>query len=413
MTSRSQTVITYLRTPHAVRERCYQLFNLACENRLQHFRCDLSRLGAVADYVIEVTRRQYPSLQIPWHSRWRHFEAGGIPRLQHLNQGLVELSSLEQTRARLDLVVVSVLLDAGSGGDWCYRETATNQVYRRSEGLAVASLEMFMRGMFSSDPDQPLRVDAPALQSLRLEHLIQGFQVSLSNPLVGLEGRLQLLQRLGEALSRAPQWFGSEPPRPGYLADYFLDFTPSLSASTFLGVILESMGSIWPGRIAIENVNLGDVWPHPALFKENLYDQVGIELVPFHKLSQWLVYSMLEPLEALPLQITDLDSLTGLAEYRNGGLCLDLGLLQVKDTSLLTQSFPPGHEVVVEWRALTLCLLDLIAEEMRRKLRLSASELPLGKVLQGGTWTAGRQIAAELRPDAAPPIRVESDGTVF
>jgi hypothetical protein len=413
MTSRSQTVITYLRTPHAVRERCYQLFNLACENRLQYFRCDLSQLGAVADYVIGVIRHQYPSLQIPWHSRWRHFEAGGVPRLQHLDQRLAGASLLEQGRTKLDLVMVSVLLDAGAGGDWCYREAETKQVYRRSEGLAVASFEMFMRGMFSSDLEHPLRVDAPALQSLTLAQLIQGFQVSLSNPLVGLEGRLQLLQRLGEALSHAPQFFGPDLPRPGYLADYFLQFTPSLTASTILRVILESMGSIWPGRIAIENVNLGDVWPHPALFKENLYDQVGIELVPFHKLSQWLVYSLLEPLEALPLQITDLDALTGLAEYRNGGLCLDLGLLQVKDMSLLTQSFLPGHEVVVEWRALTICLLDLIAEEIRRKLRLSARELPLGKVLQGGTWTAGRQIAAELRPDAAPPIRVESDGTVF
>ncbi len=406
-------MITYLRTPHAVRERCYQLFNLACENRLQHFRCDLSRLGMVTDYVIGVTRHQYPSLQIPWHSRWRHFEAGGIPRLKQLDQRLEGYPLLEQTRARLDLVVVSVLLDAGAGGDWSYREASTDQLYRRSEGLAVASLEMFQRGMFSSDPDQPLRVDAPALLALTLGDLIQGFQVSLSNPLVGLEGRLQLLQRLGEALSPAPQIFGAELPRPGYLADYFLEFTPSLSASTILRVILERMGSIWPGRIAIENVNLGDVWPHSALFKENLFDQVGIELVPFHKLSQWLVYSMLEPLEALPLEITELDALTGLAEYRNGGLCLDLGLLQVKEIAILTQSFPAGHEVVVEWRALTLCLLDLIAEEMRRKLRLSASELPLGKVLQGGTWTAGRQIAAELRPDAAPPIRVESDGTVF
>ncbi len=169
------------------------------------------------------------------------------------------------------------------------------------------------------------------------------------------------------------------------------------------------MGNIWPGREAIAGVNLGDVWLHAALKGNNPYDQY----VPFHKLSQWLTYSLLEPLQELGLEITRLDELTGLPEYRNGGLCLDLGLLEVKDTAILQESHLPGSEVIVEWRALTVSLLDRIAAAIRQKLNLSSTELPLVKVLQGGTWTAGRRIAAQLRVGGVPPIQIESDGTVF
>jgi Protein of unknown function (DUF1688) len=58
-------------------------------------------------------------------------------------------------------------------------------------------------------------------------------------------------------------------------------------------------------------------------------------------------------------------------------------------------------------------LLDLIAVTVREKLGMSPEELPLVKILQGGTWTAGRKIAAELRTNGIPPIQIESDGTVF
>ncbi|MCY7390221.1 MAG: URC4/urg3 family protein, partial [Leptolyngbyaceae cyanobacterium CAN_BIN12] len=131
------------------------------------------------------------------------------------------------------------------------------------------------------------------------------------------------------------------------------------------------------------------------------------------KLSQWLTYSLLEPLQDLGLEITGLDELTGLPEYRNGGLCIDLGLLQVKDPTILQQPQLVSSEAIVEWRALTVILLDRIAETIRQKLGMTAIALPLVKILQGGTWTAGRQIAAELRPGGTPPIQITSDGTVF
>lgn len=405
--------VQYLRTPAAIRQKCDRLFDLASENKLRYFRVDLSQLDKAANYVIDTTRQQYPDFNIPFHSRWRHFETGNLPRLAELNAALAEFSPIEQAKIKFDLAIVSVLLDAGAGTDWQYCEAETGQIYRRSEGLAIATFRMFCQGVFSSNPDFPFSADSRGLSQLKLETLAAGFQVSRDNPLIGLTGRLELLQRLGNAICQHPLLFGSDNPRPGNLVQYLLDSRVSgvktVDCAEVLSAVLTGFGEIWPGRYAIAGVNLGDVWRHPALQGENLAD----EFVPFHKLSQWLTYSLLEPLQELGLVVAGLDELTGLPEYRNGGLCLDIGLLRAKDAAIFEQSYLPGSEVIVEWRSLTVILLDKIAAAMREKLHLSTTELPLVKILQGGTWAAGRKIAGELRAGGVPPIQIESDGTVF
>lgn len=406
-----ESVIAYLRSPVAIRERCGQLFALASEDKLRYFRVDLAQLVPVADYVIQVMQAQYPDGQVPFHSRWRHFEVGGRSRLPMLDQSLSGLTAVEIAQSKFDLAITSVLLDAGAGADWHYSEPETGEVFRRSEGLAVASFDAFCQGIFSSDAQFAYQADAAGLQNLTETALSKSFQVNAANPLVGMPGRLGLLQKLGHVLERHPRLFGSEQPRPGKLVNFLLSQAEDgqLSATLVLDAVLAGLSEIWPGRLAIAQVNLGDVWSHPALPP----DHPTAQWVPFHKLSQWLTYSLLEPLQALGLEITELDKLTGLAEYRNGGLCVDLGLLVVKDESVLRSPQLPGSEAIVEWRALTLVLLDQIAATIRQRLGLSVEQLPLVKVLQGGTWTAGRKIATELRPTGVPPISLESDGTVF
>jgi hypothetical protein len=136
-------------------------------------------------------------------------------------------------------------------------------------------------------------------------------------------------------------------------------------------------------------------------------------MVPFHKLSQWLAYSLFEPLERAGLSIKRPGALTGLPEYRNGGLLVDLGALVPKHPAVTTASHAAGDEVIVEWRALTVALLDRVADRVRDKLGVTADQMPLARILEGGTWAAGRAVAAELRPGGRPPIAVASDGTVF
>lgn len=413
-----QEAIAYLQSPQAIRDRCQELFDLAQQDRLHHFRVNLSQLAPTADYVLRVIEANYPDWQVPFHSRWRHFNAGGCNRLTELTQSLASASPLERARAAYDLVIPSVLLDAGAGADWCYREAETGLSLGRSEGLAIASFRMFCNGLFSSQSDAPLQTDAAALEALDLERLRAGFQVEPNNPLVGLEGRVELMRQLGRSLRHHPEFFGQSPPRPGYLVDSLLAQSGQkiLSAPIVLHAVLQGLGDIWAGRVKVGGVNLGDVWPHSAL-PDSTEEQPGRNLIPFHKLSQWLTYSLLEPLQELGLEIVDLDQLTGLAEYRNGGLCLDLGLLEPKHAAVTQTPHRPGSEVIVEWRALTVILLDRIADAIRDQVGRSTgkfpTDLPLVKILEGGTWAAGRKIAAERRPGGVPPIQIDSDGTVF
>ena len=134
--------------------------------------------------------------------------------------------------------------------------------------------------------------------------------------------------------------------------------------------------------------------------------------MPFHKLSQWLAYSLLEPFEWAGVTVTGLDALTGLPEYRNGGLLLDSGVLAPKDAALLNRTWQVGDEFIVEWRALTVALLDELAPRVRNILGKTETEMPLACVLEGGTWAAGRVLAQQLR-GGLPPIDLASDATVF
>ena len=407
----AEAAIAYLQSPQAVRDRTRALFALAQQEQLDHWRYHPDALPFAAAYVLDVMQRQYPTGDIPFHSRWRHFEVEGQSRLAGLEPGLSQLSPLEQARLKVDLAITSVLLDAGAGSQWRYVEPQTGLVFQRSEGLAIASFHAFTAGLFSSQPDLPWQADASGLTQLTPDQLGQAFQVSDNNPLLGLEGRVSLLQKLGYTLHQSPQFFGSERPRPGNLVDYWLQEAAGgpLLATTILHTILLGLGPIWPGRIELAGTNLGDVWSHPQLPNTG----PGSQLVPFHKLSQWLTYSLLEPLQDLGLTITGLDQLTGLAEYRNGGLFVDCGVLSLKDPGAAEVAHPPDSPLIVEWRALTLCLLDDLAAHIRQTLGLDAEALPLVKILQGGTWTAGRQIASERRAGGGPPIQLASDGTVF
>jgi hypothetical protein len=401
--------IAWLRTPEAIRQRSATVLAAGEQGALRHFAIDRARLDAAADYVIATMHASYPGLDVPPHSRWRHFAVGGHDRWAALAEQIGHLGPDELARIRFDLVVVSVFLDAGAGDAWRYVEPATGAVLRRSEGLAIASFDLFMAGTCSADPGQPLRADAAALAAIDRDILARAFQVQDDNPLAGLDGRAELLRRIGEAIAAKPM-FGT-PARIGGLFDHLAGQAQDgrLPAPAILGAVLEGFAEIWPGRIELAGVNLGDVGRHPAAGGDGL----TAGLVPFHKLSQWLAYSLVEPLEDAGIEVTDLDRLTALAEYRNGGLLIDLGVLVPKHAGVLAEPHEGASEVVVEWRALTVALIDELAERIRGKLGMTVAELSLPKILEGGTWSAGRKIAAERRPGGGPPLHVISDGTLF
>jgi hypothetical protein len=399
-----------LRSAMAVRERARMVHRWVADGRSPYFALDESKLASIAAHVAEVTRAAYPDLNIPWHSRWRHFSAGGIDRWRRLAPTIAG-ERIEQARAAVDLATVSVLLDAGAGDAWRYREPGTGQAFERSEGLAVASLDMFRAGGFSENAGHACRVDAIGLMKIDAGTLARHFQVDSGNPLVGLEQRSALLRRLGAALAGQPGLFGSTPVRPGNLVDYFLRLADNghIRASTVLATLLESLSSIWPSGLVSHGIAIGDAGRHPAVRTGDHTDGI----VPFHKLTQWLTYSLIEPLATAGLAVADLDELTALAEYRNGGLLVDLGAIRSRSPVDRNAPYDVGSEPVVEWRALTVALMDRLLELVRDELALDASFM-MPHLLQGGTWRAGREIALALRPPHGPsPIPVATDGTVF
>ena len=390
----------------AVRTRCCAIYDRALNDKLLHFTISPKGLAQATNEVARVIRGRFANLTVPLTSRWLHLSAD---RRELLKSRLLGSSALERAKSRIDFIIISVLTDAGAGANWCYQDTQ-KRLYSRSEGLAQAGFDSFVRGDFSSLPADPLRVDAAALKALTPQRLSEMFQVSNSNPMMGLDGRAALLNRLGQTLPSLDASHDDSHLRPAILLDHILEFEQngSVQAADILKAVLNLLGPIWPDRPARAGVCLGDTWIYPP-FKTDQFDG----LIPFHKLSQWLSYSLFDPLIEFGFSIAQIDDLTALAEYRNGGLLLDCGAIVPRDSEALKRTYSVADPLVIEWRALTVAMIDILADQLRTLLGLGAKELPLASVIEGGTWAAGREVAARLRPSGASPIKIESDGTVF
>jgi hypothetical protein len=397
----------------AVRRAAHDMLEDGLAGNLDHWSVDPDRLPETGRFVAEVTREAYPALQVPFHSRWRHFEAGGIPRWRAAVIGRHWANDAAQARAAFDLAIVSVLLDAGSGGQWRFTEFQTGQSYASSEGLGVASFHLLAQGALSNDPSDPWRADAERLVRFTRSDLEKAFQVSGANPLAGVDGRVTLLNRLGEACLANASLFASEDhPRPGGFADSLAAQSPhdTIQAPEILRCLLDNLGSIWPSRLSIGETPLGDTWLYERWRRAN--DPLSA-YVPFHKLSQWLTYSLIEPLIQRGIDVEAIDGLTGLAEYRNGGLFIDMDVLRLKQPSQAAIIHPVASPLIIEWRALTIALLDRLLPLVRDELGVSAERFPIASMLEGGSWAAGRRIARERRSDGSPPLAIASDGTTF
>lgn len=446
VSSKNQPTIDYLRTLQAVRERSQLVYDLAKQDKLQHFVLDESKLESVADYVLELVARDHGSIfKVPPHGRWRSYKVnvgGGSssssPSSPYQERDLVmELVSKwesegvckpERVRRVIDLFMVSVLIDAGAGSQWKYADKELNQVFTRTEGLGIAALRMFESGLFSSSSSNPYQADSQGLMKLTDSELLEGFQAAdeAKNPLLGGTNRAQLLRSLGQALesSGSSKYFAPSGDavykRPGNMMDYLDSASKSpkaVSVEDIWAVILDGLVSVWPAsRTQLDGVSLGDVWPCPAVASSGSTDC----LIPFHKLSQWLTWSLVDVIVNLAgYTVNGTELLTGLPEYRNGGTFVDMGVLTLKDAGLLSDppTFEAADPTIVEWRALTVILLDKVTDIIRQKCLIQNEQqcpMLLAKVLEGGTWKAGRELAARLRPETKdPPINIISDGTLF
>ena len=148
---------------------------------------------------------------------------------------------------------------------------------------------MFATGLFSSNSDDPCRVDGRALTALGESELAAGFQSDTDNLLIGLDSRTTLLNTLGQKIIKRC----GENSRLADLFSPLTQATEELSAGTLLRTVLDATGDIWPHRKSIGQIVVADVWQHRNAGGVG----TGAGYVPFHKLSQWLSYSLIEPLQ--------------------------------------------------------------------------------------------------------------------
>ncbi|KAH7310634.1 hypothetical protein B0I35DRAFT_357901 [Stachybotrys elegans] len=425
--------VKYLLSLGSIRDRAEIVAQAAKAKQLTHFDFEEDKMDDVVDFVASVIKRDFGPDRyhtIPPHGRWQHFEVGGVPRVA----GLIDewtshgLDKLEVTRRLIDLFFVSVLLDAGAGDHWRYTEPGTDRVYERSEGIAVASLDMFKNLAFqSSGAGAGPIVDGPGLEQLDTGSLISGFQISDQNPMLGVESRAALLRSLGRSLNSQTDVFGPSG-RPGNLVDYVISHkleSGKLDVLFLWDTLQTLLIPVWPkDRTVVGGQPIGDAWPLSTIKQAVGADGTDVSktIQPFHKLTQWLTYSLMVPFDrVLGLEWANAQSLTCLAEYRNGGLFVDMGVLRLKPDSLARglqasggelPMFEAGDDVVVEWRAMTLVLVDILYGKIQS--RMDGASLSMAQLLEAGTWKSGREIAAQRRPQTkSSPIIIKSDGTVF
>ncbi|OTA00217.1 hypothetical protein A9Z42_0057990 [Trichoderma parareesei] len=416
MAATLESDIQYLKSLRAVRERSRIVLEAARNGGLSNFELDESRMKETAEFVAGVISRDFGPdryAEIPPHGRWEHFSIGGIPRLENLVQKWQdsEVPDVEITRRLIDLFFVSVLLDAGAGDTWAFREPGGDQAYGRSEGIAVASLYMFNDGAFSASTDgNKATVD-----------------VGPQNPIVGAASRIELLNSFGKSLLSLPEIFGATG-RPGLLVDHLLAISKDndLDYEALWDILQRILLPAWPSnRPRINGQPIGDAWPLRVLQERSGDSEnptTGIH--PFHKLTQWLGYSLTVPfMKILKRKWINIDKGTGLPEYRNGGLFVDMGVLKLKP-EVLAQGleasgqalplFPSTGDVIVEWRAMTVALLDELHKHINDILAPQGVSLSLPQLLEAGSWKSGRELAAKHRPETrSSPILIEGDGTLF
>lgn len=124
----------------------------------------------------------------------------------------------------------------------------------------------------------------------------------------------------------------------------------------------------------------------------------------------------MQPMQSLmKIQFAGTELLTGLPEYRNGGLFIDLGVLTLKHDDMerglqnyndycrrtgtkgveVAPMFEPSDDVVVEWRGVTVGFLDKLLVEVNKALKreLNGGELSLAQLLEAGSWKVSLDLA--------------------
>ena len=273
----------------------------------------------------------YPALDIPFHARWRHFAAGGVDRWAKLAASAPWPDAASRARSAFDLAIVSVLLDAGAGPDWRYRARRRFAPCRARKGSRSPPSTCSRSGAFSADPRDKLargRLAACLHRGLRTRRGLPGLRRQIRS-----SGSRAARRCCGRSGARSRQHRRSSPRETSAAGRALRPSRRDRRSAPRASTRRIHFGSrAHASRADLAVAPVARRRPARRLLAPSgvRRDDATNGLLPFHKLSQWLSYSLIEPLQEAGIKVVDIDGLTGLPEYRNGGLFIDLGAVSLK-----------------------------------------------------------------------------------
>ncbi len=391
----------------AVLQRSKDVLVQARSGDLASLSIDESAIAGTVQLVRREIEATYPDYQLPPWSYWRRLETGGHDRWGML-AGAREFETADaMIRSAADLVVLIAVARQNFRQGWSFEEALSGGRFDGADGTALAVFGMFAAGAFSSAPADPLRADAHALVRMEPEEIAAGFQMEQTADETQLLHLATMFKRLGEVMAMRPDLFEHEgETRPGSLLARIAAENRDQTVSSGLLVerYLEGLTAIWDGGAVLDDVILGDVWAHDGICRTS----TPKAFMPFHLPVLEIVHSLVEPLAWAGYMTSDLDRLPGLASLEHCALFIATGVIRLNEDD----NVAPLH-AAIELRAVTLGLLEEIADRLRSELEVDADTLPLICIQQGGTVAAGSKIAMENPAVWEKASKILSAGGVF
>lgn len=398
--------------PQEVRRRAHEILDLLQKRASPSIEVHGGNMKTALLRVLEATKENYPDFQIPPYGLWREFEAGGIDRWAALAGARQFESAEEMLASAADLAVLGALMKTCRPANWVFEDTMTGGTAAGSGASALAAFQMFASGAFSAAMADPYRVDAETLTSFDPVELASGLQWDRQADKTLLDAMLRHLKRCGEAMALRPDLFShGNATRPGLLAVRLAgESDGAVDALRLLDNLLEAFAPVWDGGAVSGDVMLGDSFAHSGL--PGLPDLEEGFICPFHMAAQEMVYSLVEPFAWAGFEVAGLEHLTAPGDTAHAALFVGTGVLELSaDGENLSQG--SARDRMVELRAASIALTDLLAGLLRQELDVSEGQLPLTCILEGGTSRAGNRIFEE-RPEKLKNLGKYLDpGAVF
>jgi len=379
--------VEHLHRLDVVRERAWMLLAAAERNQSDHFQLSPEAVDTVAVALARAIRETWgeapPPLANLWHRLERHHPAALESLAETLRRGPGGDDALERARSGADLALLHRVMTPSSpaGGDPALpalvAHLAAGGCTASGAGarLDAPGLRRLLANDGSLPPPEPLAQRlAEADVRRRLETLAQGLEQAPE--LYGIEGRF------GDLLDRLPTTNGNGV-TPQQLVDTLAPLIDPITASTV------RIG----GRLA------GDVWRHPLAWAEDR----SREIVPFHCLLLALVLDLVAPLEEAGRGLEQLDQLPVPADRALATTMLRLGLVRPRHAAVARLRHPPGSDIVVEIRALSLALAERLVDRLRAELGRTVHDLPVARIVEPLA-----QLAGKWRDQPGPGIAINA-----